>query len=284
MIRNHFTKQFRAIQAIISHIRWCLSGTPIQNSLEDLGALLKFLRAPNFDEMAIFRKHIINPANGKSRDRYHNLQKLLESLCLRRTRSKLGLPEPAMETIRLTFSDSEAEAYAYLGRNWRRTIDMAVSGRNNKKVNQSILQCLMKMRIFCNNGQDTSTSSTSALGFPSNPEEALSLLQTSGEAKCEYCQCDILSLGQTGGPTSGILTICHHLICGECLPQYQADLQDTLMNGKARCPCCGHEGSIAHFPGNAASDDEISRENAFFSTKVQAVVRKLEGQAPEDKR
>lgn len=234
----------------------------------------------------MFRKHIINPTNTRSRDPYRNLQILLQSLCLRRTRSILSLPEPTTETVQLALSASEARAYAYLGKCWRRNIDMAVSGRNKKKVNQSILQCLMWLRIFCNHGQETSANSMSSLGFPSDPGEALSFLQTSGDARCEYCQCDILSVGQVDGQASGILTLCHHLICGECLSQYQSDLQDTLVDDKAQCPFCGHEARINDFLGSIGIDfpPTASDENSVFSTKVQSVVEKLELQEPQDKR
>lgn len=286
VIRNYSTKQFRAVQAIRAHIRWCLSGTPIQNSLDDLGTLLKFLRVPILEETAIFRKHVVASANSRYPDRYQNLQRLLVSLCLRRTRSILGLPEPATETIQLTLSETEARAYAYLAKNWRRNIDMAVSGCNKKRVNQSILQCLMWLRIYCNHGQDISSDAMGSLGFPSDPGEALSFLQTSGDAKCEYCQCDILSVGQADSENSGTLTLCHHLICEECLPQYRSDLQDTLVDGRAQCPFCGHEGQIQDFLGSAtrAFALTISAENAVFSTKIRSIVGKLELQALKDKR
>ena len=233
-------------------------------------------------EIAVFRKHIAS-AYGENRDCFRNLRRLLESLCLRRTRSMLGFPEPANNTVQLTLSESEEKAYSSLAKNWRRNIDMAVGGHNQKKVNQCVLQCIMRMRIFCNDGQDMSNYSLSS-SFPSDPEEALSFLQSSGDARCNSCQCDILFIGQMDDQNSGTLTICGHLFCRECLPQYESDLQDTLIEGKAQCPSCGHEGNIENFLRSAPNEVESYATSVSFSTKIRSVVNNLELQNAEDKR
>jgi len=233
-------------------------------------------------EIAVFRKHV-TPAYGNNRVCFRNLRRLLQSLCLRRTRSMLGFPEPANNTLQLTISEREEKAYSYLTKSWRRNIDMAVGGRNQKKVNQCVLQCIMRMRIFCNDGQDMSSHSLSS-NFPSDPEEALSFLQSSGDARCNSCQCDILSIGQRDGQSSGTLTLCNHLLCGECLPQYESDLRDTLIGGKAQCPSCEHEGNIEDFLRSAPNEVESDAAGASFSTKIRSVVDNLKLQNSEDKR
>jgi SWI/SNF-related matrix-associated actin-dependent regulator of chromatin subfamily A3 len=152
VIRNSSTKQFRAIRAIPTQIRWCLTGTPIQNSLEDLGALVKFLRVPILEDTPTFRKHIINPVHLSTSGRFKNLQRLLESLCLRRTKGLLGLPEPITVTTVLELSLTEKETYLEFSGNCKRAIDRAVSGHSMKKANQHVIQALLGMRLFCNHG------------------------------------------------------------------------------------------------------------------------------------
>ncbi|KAI0976950.1 SNF2 family N-terminal domain-containing protein [Xylaria arbuscula] len=43
-IRNSTSKQFKATASLDSRSRWCLTGTPIQNKLEDLASLAQFLK------------------------------------------------------------------------------------------------------------------------------------------------------------------------------------------------------------------------------------------------
>ncbi|XDG06032.1 hypothetical protein ABKA04_005647 [Annulohypoxylon sp. FPYF3050] len=58
-IRNRTTKQFQAIASISASHRWCLTGTPIQNSLDDLGALVSFLKNPRLTAAFLFLLAVI---------------------------------------------------------------------------------------------------------------------------------------------------------------------------------------------------------------------------------
>ncbi|EAT84988.1 hypothetical protein SNOG_07522 [Parastagonospora nodorum SN15] len=129
-IRNPTTKQFRAINALPSKIRWCMTGTPIQNSLEDLGALVKFLKVPVLDDLALFRKQITTPVVSNVSGRFTNLRRLLEAICLRRTKALLNLPEPVTETELLELSAPESTMYRDFGDLCKRAINLAVSGHS----------------------------------------------------------------------------------------------------------------------------------------------------------
>ncbi|KAF5549978.1 hypothetical protein FNAPI_7895 [Fusarium napiforme] len=106
------TNQFKAVAALSAKHRWCLTGTPIQNSMEDLGSLVSFLRIPVLGNAPTFHKFITSPAtSSSSRDRFKNLRTLLETICLRRTREILPLQKPDMCVREVHLTESERLGY-----------------------------------------------------------------------------------------------------------------------------------------------------------------------------
>ncbi|KAJ5870881.1 SNF2 family N-terminal domain-containing protein [Penicillium solitum] len=233
-IRNRATKQFQAVVNLSSQHRWCLTGTPIQNSIEDLGALVAFLRVPILDRVAPFRKFISVPTSSGKRDRFHNLQTLLHAICIRRTRDVLNLPEPTTETRKLPMSSTEKTQYKDLLDECRTKVDMAVSGRRNGKVNSTVLESLLSLRLFCNNGKATTS-------VPLDSDEALSYLEQLDKNVCIYCSSTIFWLSDTPDTDGGIfLAGCRHLVCHSCIPDHRSR--------QNKCPCCDPDHAQSDWP------------------------------------
>src|SRR5947208_3585677 len=92
--------------------RWCLTGTPIQNRLEDVGSLIKFIRVAPFVSNANFRRYIIEPLVAGAPNSAENLRLLLGSICLRRTKRHLKLSEASFKTVNLNLSTEEQILYS----------------------------------------------------------------------------------------------------------------------------------------------------------------------------
>ncbi|KAI3323069.1 hypothetical protein HD806DRAFT_535561 [Xylariaceae sp. AK1471] len=195
VIRNCSTTQFKAVSGLSASIRWLMTGTPVQNTLDDLSSLVKFLRVPLLDDTATFRKHIEErwkTANGTSKPDYENLKLLLRSICLRR-RSSNVLPSLGVTFIqrRPAMSEVERKAYDELAALCGQCIKAAVNSKSTKGGNRPMLTALLRMRIFCNTGLSSSVQSLS-----DDVEKHLtpSLLQQSGEDICVSCKNEVLSL------------------------------------------------------------------------------------------
>ena len=278
MIRNASTNQFRAVHALRGYIRWCLTGTPIQNNLDDLGSLVSFVRVPFLEQSAQFRRHISRQtklSKGSQLPNFENLRVLLGSICLRRNRSVLPFSQPVDCPYEVEFSSDEKRAYSLLGHAWRDTIDLAVSGHKPKQAHQTVLEALLRMRIYCNNGDYFGDHHTNIL---TDPEELGSLLQQNGEAICHYCQCDVSSFGSIEDSGSGVITICRHVVCGDCIERH---CEETL-KGQV-CPLC----KVSHVSlretswGHANRDLSQSRN---FPSKVRILCGDLESHKHESKR
>ena len=88
--------------------------------------------------------------------------------------------------------------------------------------------------------------------------------------------------------SSGRLTICQHLICGECQSEYEDDLDHSLQVGRAECPECGFRGDRQSFivrPGAGSAEHKRS-ETDPYSTKLLGLLRNVKAQvmnsAPSD--
>lgn len=272
-IRNPATNQFKAVAALTAQHRWCLTGTPIQNSLDDLGALTTFLKVPILEAPQTFAKIVKNSINTNSPTRFQNLRVLLKTICLRRTRELLDLPEPVPQIRRIPLTTAERRDYDNLLHRGRVQIDMAVSGRRKGRINSTVLESLLKLRLFCNNGQDVATDPT---GPPEDSDEVLTYLQQFEKNICAYCSGTVYSLSEVADNEGGtVIDKCLHLVCQNCLPQHRVHKQE--------CPTCaseGKNGSMAPAGGlaNGGRSHEAQHENSqrSYPSKLLALLSDLQ--------
>ncbi|KAF1823814.1 uncharacterized protein K489DRAFT_379811 [Dissoconium aciculare CBS 342.82] len=89
-IKNRSSKAHQACCALNSCYRWCLTGTPLQNNLDELQALIKFLRVKPYCDMGNWKDQIVRPMkNGRGGLAMRRLQVFLRALMKRRTKDIL---------------------------------------------------------------------------------------------------------------------------------------------------------------------------------------------------
>lgn len=244
-IRNSSSKQFEAVNNIPSYIRWCLTGTPIQNSLEDLGSLVKYLKVPILDDGAAFRKHIsklrrnaFSPAG-----EFENLKSLLSCICMRRSKKVLPGLGCVTTDVRPEFSEQERQQYIGLEIAFRSAITLAIGSKSKNGTHHRVMEALLRLRMFCNNGLGgSSTAATAVVSHAhQDADEVLSLLQQAGKAMCSYCSCDIVSVSSHIDSDAAYLTQCLGLVCHECIAQYRSEFQAGAV---AICPLCKRQHQI----------------------------------------
>jgi SNF2 family DNA or RNA helicase len=82
---------FQAACEISAHNRWCLTGTPIQNSIDDFGSLLAFIGVPPFTTHSQFRYWISMPLISNNDLSLQVLRKVIRGTSLRRTKAQAHL-------------------------------------------------------------------------------------------------------------------------------------------------------------------------------------------------
>jgi SNF2 family DNA or RNA helicase len=143
-------------------MRWCLTGTPIHNSLDDYGALLSFIGVPALSDKPTFDRWVANPVRQKQMGGLQRLQYLVAATAFRRTKamvkSTVALPKKVekIESVQLTGADREL--YEFFKAKASKSVDqltgfrqsMAATADNKKENTLSLINVL---RLICNHGE-----------------------------------------------------------------------------------------------------------------------------------
>ncbi|KAF6806185.1 DNA repair protein rad5 [Colletotrichum musicola] len=159
-IRNSSSKQYQAVAGLNARNRWCLTGTPIQNKLDDLASLASFLQLSPYPTKASFQKNILDPLYEGGPDFSKPLRTWLRAFCIRRTESLLQLPPSREEIVNPKFSDGEQQRYDDVLRQTRREMDNVVSQAKSIKKYNVLFTAILKLRMLCNTGTLPGATST----------------------------------------------------------------------------------------------------------------------------
>ncbi|ESO03203.1 hypothetical protein HELRODRAFT_174102 [Helobdella robusta] len=112
MVEKVSTKPADMACRLVSQIRWCITGTPIQRSFDDLYGLLSFLRACPYDDRTLWSKFMQGAYEGGLREHpCWVISRLLWRNCKRDVIDQINLPPQSIKTHLLTFSPVEEHFY-----------------------------------------------------------------------------------------------------------------------------------------------------------------------------
>ncbi|KAH6968232.1 SNF2 family N-terminal domain-containing protein [Fusarium avenaceum] len=235
IIRRPSTKFFLACEELHANSRWCLSGTPIQNKLADIGSLFRFIRAEPFDKASEFRKWIETPFDNSPDDTKvigNRLVMLLEALCLRRTRHVLNLPKTRQSVRYLTFTTEEREQYdrthAIIVRNMEHRM-----GEVEKSSKFGQFQLWLQLRIVCNHGTFQKLFSWHRRNLLEEREAIIGSARY-GVISCVGCEEPMPVLGHNYNKNM-FNDNCSHVLCAQCIKESNFN---ELGGSERRCPVC----------------------------------------------
>lgn len=252
MIRRQATTFNRAAVDLTAKSRWCLSGTPIQNTLSDLGALLAFIQVKPFHNMSTFRYFIGNPfEKGVTKQRaVDRLILLLEALCLRRMRDRVDIPGP-MEVMRVVeFTPDEREQYENAKKTLHRYIAHQAGEYNHRNAMVGMFQVFLHLRSRCNHGTYQHHFTWAKKGFLDEDEDAACSVKRNGLNHCSGCREPLPIL--TRHSRLKYVENCKHILCDNCL---ETSNKQSHSNERNRCPVCKSLGPppFSLFPANESS-------------------------------
>ncbi|MHC0446024.1 DEAD/DEAH box helicase [Flavobacterium sp. 3-218] len=148
-IKNKNSKIFKAINKISTGHKIALSGTPIENSLDDLWSQMQFINPEILGSYAFFMENFKNPIEKKQNEEVlTELKNLIQPYILRRTKEQVlkDLPE-LTEQIYYCDMDPEQEKLYEKEKSKARNFLLKTDGSPDKI---SIINTLMKLRQLSN--------------------------------------------------------------------------------------------------------------------------------------
>ncbi|EAQ87602.1 hypothetical protein CHGG_04221 [Chaetomium globosum CBS 148.51] len=256
IIRRSATAFYRACDDLHANSRWCLTGTPIQNKLADIGALFAFIRAEPFTRASVFRKWIEIPFEQSLENSTavkNRLVMLLEALCLRRTKDAVQLPGLRQRMRTLEFSPAEREQYENTKKTLARTIRQRAGGAE-KSSKFGLFQANLQMRLLCNHGTFQKPFSWHSRSPLDEREVVVSALGQTGEITCSVCQLPMPILGSSW-LGNGFGAQCAHVLCAECI-------EESSVPGAGgptqQCPVCVRWRTQARAGGGGVATEDVA--------------------------
>ncbi|KAK4441885.1 SNF2 family N-terminal domain-containing protein [Podospora aff. communis PSN243] len=290
VIRNIHSQISKSVCALSATARWAVTGTPIQNRVGDLAALLKFIRAYPYDDIRQFDAEIGKVwKTGEVEEAAKKLKKLSASLILRRPKTVIELPPRVDLKCSVDFTAQERKVYEHLKNNTIAQIEEACGDGEKKGAASSyinVIQRINAMRMMCNVGLHYDTRrelSSSNMNGPANwAEQAQAVFDSEREmdrVDCANChaKCDLAAaIATPEARVKPLFTQCLRFFCSDCVQEY---------NRRQKTVTCGHSppdpvapvlldlselGGDARFrlPGNALRSIQLS-------SKVAALVSQL---------
>ncbi|CAI6333481.1 unnamed protein product [Periconia digitata] len=278
IVRRQSSELYRTVSGIKARSRWCLTGTPIQNRLEDIGSLFAFMRIVPFNTLSVFRKYIASPfEEGDTRrdQAIRSFTKLLDSMCLRRSKDLLKLPNAQQRLHKIGFSPAERMQYEQTKSMMLRAAKNQVGGLDQRST-LGLFQVQLQLRILCNHGtyQQPFSWNRRKLHLMDAREDIEASMGGDGEVTCSACK-QTMPILEPGTSYRRYTDDCRHVLCSECLEESMPGAQEDELSN---CPLCD---TLWKYSSSNPQSHHASRDDMYFrpegkSSKMEALMRDVQ--------
>ncbi|KAF7593696.1 hypothetical protein BBP40_010988 [Aspergillus hancockii] len=309
-IREQSAAQTQAIFKLNSQRKWSVTGTPIQNRLEDLLSVTKFLGLEPYDDRGQFNVHILSRFKTGDATVLASLRVLVDSFTLRRVKDKIDLPARDDKIITLNFSEKEKQLHEFFRR--ESNVMMKVIAGEDKttmkgRMYHHILKAMVILRQVSAHGKELLDSNDRARikglsvhdaidleeGVNDAPElvdkkayEMFTLMQESSADLCALCGRRLEEPNTDSSATDrytpmAIILPCFDVLCPDCFSGWKQafDSQNGPSSHDIKCQVCEGWIPVAYStitPG-ALQDYMIDQAQAKQSRRQAKTLGEYEG-------
>lgn len=265
-IREPTAQQTKAILSLHSQRRWSVTGTPIQNRLEDLLSVTRFLKLFPYDDRARFGQYILSPFKSGNPSILPSLRVLVDSFTLRRVKDKIDLTPREDKIITLDFSEKEKQLHEFF-RNESKVMMNVIAGESRTKMGgrmfHHVLKAMMILRLISAHGKELldieererikGLSVQDAIDLEENgPKdshvatdrkayEMLMLMQQNEGDRCALCNRRLIPPADSDEVDPNAIMAyflsCYDAFCPECFAGHK-HVFDARSRPEEMCPAC----------------------------------------------
>lgn len=148
-MKNPSTQTFKAVAALQAVFRLSITGTPIENNLQELWSHFHFLLPDLFPD---HKRFIAESAAGQSDPRYlQRIRKTIRPFILRRKKSEVAcdLPEIIEQIVWVKFSEEQRTIYETFLTGARTKLIKKISADGVSKHRMEVFEVLLRLRQIC---------------------------------------------------------------------------------------------------------------------------------------
>jgi SWI/SNF-related matrix-associated actin-dependent regulator of chromatin subfamily A3 len=303
MIRNSKTRVFKACFSLRAHLKWALTGTPLQNKAEDVHSLFEFLGVEPLGDPQVFRRAISQPLQQGDPVGLSRLRVMMAHVALRRNKqvANLNMPNKSVEFRAIDFPPDNAHKWIHdaLFQTARCAFAATLSegDAGALKNYSSIFESMLRIRQACCSGvlvpkarlerAEAVLQEIQGLDKPLTAAEGMVLLEKlNGTFQDESTECAVCLMDMDESECV-ILRSCSHVCCEPCLSKVGE------VSGK--CPFCRVKFSLTDMIRKSAASKAIergdhggsklsgSKEELGPSPKIQALLAAIDEMNADEK-
>jgi superfamily II DNA or RNA helicase len=148
-IKNASSKSFHAVKQLKSRFKLILSGTPVENSVNDLWTQMSFINPGLLGAQQYFQNEFVTPIEKKKdEEKARKLQALIKPFVLRRTKEQVAteLPPKTENLFYCKMSDEQSSVYEQVKSEYRNELLRSLEDGSFPKKQMQVLQGLIKLR------------------------------------------------------------------------------------------------------------------------------------------
>eukprot|EP01119_Soliformovum_irregulare_P014104 TRINITY_DN3826_c0_g1_i1.p1 TRINITY_DN3826_c0_g1~~TRINITY_DN3826_c0_g1_i1.p1 ORF type:complete len:1079 (-),score=279.78 TRINITY_DN3826_c0_g1_i1:71-3307(-) len=291
-IKDKSTRTAKAAYQLKSTNRWAVTGTPIQNKLDDMFSLLHFLQVEPYGDYSWWSRIIMKPIRNHDDRGFTRLQTILEKILLRRTKDEkieggksiVNLPPKVVRIRRIEAKTEESEFYQKL---WNSSKDQFDDFLKSGKVMENyahILELLLRLRQACDHPKLVKKSKKQVENSTFNLKTISQMLSQASPEMFKRLE-TVLAKGINYDDEEcsiclekmeeAVATPCGHVFCKRCIENHlgTCDTDDT-------CPICRRpviQSLLIPIP-NVPKESEVEENSSSqweSSSKIDALMEEL---------